>query len=155
MPEVFTDTETVPYVRNQLVMPKSLEKAFAYFNQWKKMWKGANVAYEYHFWRHQYYDVSGIGLADITNQDVKAYKKQDVNGIIEDGSQRSFFPTGLVFYTYARTLFDNALSVDEITEDYFSCAFGEDWKEMVPNAVYEYITENGLTEKVINLLKKK
>lgn len=29
-----------------------------------------------------------------------------------------------------------------------------DWKAMVPNAVYEYIIENGLTEKVINLLKK-
>ena len=31
---------------------------------------------------------------------------------------------------------------------------GTEWKDMVPNAVYEYIVENGLTEKVINLLKK-
>ena len=31
---------------------------------------------------------------------------------------------------------------------------GTDWKDMVPNAVYEYITEKGLTEKVIKLLKK-
>ena len=32
---------------------------------------------------------------------------------------------------------------------------GTDWKDMVPNAVYEYIVENGLTEKVIKLLEKK
>ena len=31
---------------------------------------------------------------------------------------------------------------------------GDDWKAMVPNAVYEYIIEHGLTEKVIKLLKK-
>lgn len=31
---------------------------------------------------------------------------------------------------------------------------GDEWKHMVPNAVYEYIIENNLTEKVIKLLKK-
>ena len=31
---------------------------------------------------------------------------------------------------------------------------GDEWKDMVPNAVYEYIVENQLTEKVIKLLKK-
>lgn len=29
-----------------------------------------------------------------------------------------------------------------------------EWNDMVPNAVYEYITKNGLTEKVIKLLQK-
>jgi hypothetical protein len=29
-----------------------------------------------------------------------------------------------------------------------------EWKDMVPNAVYLYVVENGLTEKVIKLLKK-
>ena len=31
---------------------------------------------------------------------------------------------------------------------------GEDWKQMVPNAVYDYIIENGLTEKVRLALSK-
>ena len=31
---------------------------------------------------------------------------------------------------------------------------GSDWKDMVPNAVYNYIVENNLTEKVIKLLKR-
>ena len=30
-----------------------------------------------------------------------------------------------------------------------------DWKEMVPNAVYNYIIENGLTDKVKQLMQKK
>ena len=39
----------------------------------------------------------------------------------------------------------------EIREKIYS---GNEWKDMVPNAVYEYIVENGLTEKVIKLLQK-
>jgi len=31
---------------------------------------------------------------------------------------------------------------------------GTEWKDMVPNAVYEYVIANGLTEKVIKLLNK-
>ena len=138
VPEVFAEAETMPYVRNQLKMPDSLEENFAYFHKWREMWKGANVAYEYHFWRHQYLDMGGTELADVINQDVKAYKQQEVNGVIQDGSQRSFFPTGLVFYTYARTLYDNTLTSEQIAEEYFSCAFGEDWKEF-----YEYLKALG------------
>ncbi|MBQ2876700.1 MAG: DUF4838 domain-containing protein [Clostridia bacterium] len=123
------DTECVPYVRNKNVLPRSLESSIAYFNKWKEMWNGANLTYEYHFWRHQYLDVSGTALARRINEDIKAYYDVGMSGIIEDGSQRSFFPTGLPFYTYARTLYDVSLSYEEILEEYLSCAFGEDWKE--------------------------
>ena len=69
---------------------------------------------------------------------MRGYKKYDVNGIIEDGSQRSFFPTGLPFYTYARSLFDTSLTADEIAEDYFSHAFGE-----AKDEVKAYLAELG------------
>lgn len=128
LPKWGVQKATVPYKRNQNVMPADLEEYFAYFNEWKKMWKGANLSYEYHFWRHQAFDLSGIVLSKRINEDIKVYKAYDVNGMIEDGSQRSFFPTGLAFYTYARTLFDTSLSAEEIAEDYFSHAFGSDWK---------------------------
>jgi hypothetical protein len=138
LPETMPKIELTPYKLNENVMPDTLAASFAYFEKWKEIWKGPNVAYEYHFWRHQYYDVTGTSLAHIVNQDVRAYKKHGVNGIIEDGSQRSFFPTGLVFYTYARTLFDKSLSAGAIAEEYFSCAFGKDWKQF-----YSYLEELG------------
>ncbi|MBO5868548.1 MAG: DUF4838 domain-containing protein, partial [Oscillospiraceae bacterium] len=134
LPETMPEIELVPFDLNNNVMPDTLEGSFAYFNKLKEMWKGANVAYEYHFWRHQYYNVCGLGLARVINKDVSAYKKYDVNGIIQDGSQRSFFPTGLAFYVYARTMFNDSLSYEELVEEYFSCAFGEDWK-----AFYDYL----------------
>ena len=134
LPEKMDAIELTPFNLNQNVMPNTLAGSFAYFEEWKKMWKGSNVAYEYHFWRHQYYNVCGLALANIINQDVRAYRKYDVNGIIQDGSQRSFFPTGLAFYVYARTMYDDSQTYEALVEDYFSCAFGEDWK-----AFYTYL----------------
>ena len=32
---------------------------------------------------------------------------------------------------------------------------GTEWKDMVPPSVYQYIVENNLTDKVINLLNNK
>ena len=128
LPETMPKIELTPYKLNENVMPDTLAASFAYFEKWKEMWKGSNIAYEYHFWRHQYYNVCGLGLAKVINDDVRAYKKYDVNGIIQDGSQRSFFPTGLAFYVYARTMYNDTLTYDELVEEYFSCAFGKDWK---------------------------
>ncbi|MBO5101378.1 MAG: hypothetical protein J6C39_02495, partial [Clostridia bacterium] len=65
-------------------------------------------------------------------------KEYRVNGIVEDGSQRSFFPSGLAFYTYARTLFDTSLSFEDIAEDYLSNIYGEDWRDF-----YNYLDKLG------------
>ncbi len=134
--------ESMPsYPKNELVMPKDLEEYFYHFLDWKcRFWSGSNLCYEYHFWRHQYYDVGGIELAKRINEDIKVYKKYGINGVIEDGSQRSFFPNGFAFYTYARTLFDTSLSVSDIAEDYFPYAYGEDWR-----LFYSYLDELGRT----------
>ena len=126
------------YVRNKNEFPKNLEEYMAHYNEWRKTWQGYNVSYEYHFWVQQAYDVSGIHLARILNDDVRGYKAHGIDGIIEDGSQRSFFPTGLAFYSYARSLFNAETSADEIIEDYFSCAFGDDWKKF-----YDYLVKLG------------
>lgn len=126
------------YVRNRNELPNTFEGVFAHYEHWKKSWNGASIAYEYHFWRHQYYDLGGIALAKNVYNDVRFYHKNGVSGVIEDGSQRSFFPTGLAFYTYARALFDVNLSFEEITEDYMQTAFGDTWHEY-----YEYLYSLG------------
>jgi hypothetical protein len=126
------------YVRNQNELPRDFEVLFKQFKEWTEGWNGANLCYEYHFWKNQIWDVGGTSLGKIINRDVKFYKENNINGVIQDGSQRSYFPTGLVFYTYARTLFNTELSFEEISEEYFSCAFGEDWKKF-----YDYLDKLG------------
>ena len=119
---------TLPFNLNHNVFPADLTEFFAYYKEWQRTWGGAAFCYEYHFWRHQACELSGTVLAKRIIEDVVTYKKNGINGVIEDGSQRSYFPTGLAFYTYARILYDNSLTYDQISEEYFSHAFGEDWK---------------------------
>ena len=121
--------KTRPYERNKLTYPESLDEYFAYFAEWKKFWTGNAFSYEYHFWHHQYKDHAHINFSKRISEDIKEYKRRGVNGIVEDGSQRSFFPTGLAFYTYARTLYDISLTPEEIAKDYFDTAFGEGAEE--------------------------
>ena len=72
------------------------------------------------------------------NSDIRHDGKIDISGVIQDGSQRSFFPTGLAFYNYARTLYDSSFTFEELVEEYFSCAFGEDWRKF-----YDYLKRLG------------
>ena len=119
-----------PFVLNKMEKPDTLDGFFAHLEEWQAWWKGSVFAYEYHFWWHQV-DPSMLSHAERIWEDVRVYQSKGVHGLIEDGSQRSFFPGGLGFYTYARTLYDTSLTFEEIVEEYFSCAYGEDWKEVL------------------------
>ncbi len=120
--------ELDPFARNNIRMPQDLDTYLAYFEEWKKKWKGSNVCFEYHFWKHQYYDPSAFELSRRIFEDIEAYRAKNIDGIIACGSQRSYFPNGLAYYVFARKQFDLSLTLEEITEDYFAHAYGDDWK---------------------------
>ncbi len=119
----------VPYVRNKNVFPEGMAASLAYLHEWQKSWDGDCFCYEYHFWIHQAMDPSGLYLARLIYDDVRGLAKHNLRGIVEDGSQRSFFPNGFAFYVYGETLFDSSVEFEALAEDYFSHAYGADWKE--------------------------
>jgi len=127
-------SKVVPYDRNKTKRPRGMAECLAYLHEWKKTWPGDCFCYEYHFMDFQYMDISNMFMSKILYDDIVAQKKQGLNGIVEDGSQRSYFPTGFQFYVYGETLYDSSVSFDKLKEDYFSHAYGENWK-----AVVEYL----------------
>ncbi|MBQ8605494.1 MAG: DUF4838 domain-containing protein [Clostridia bacterium] len=122
------DSKIMPYIRNELVMPKGMAENLAYLNEWQKMWKGDIFCYEYHFWQAQYKDIGSMYLAKIIYDDIQGLAKNGLSGIVEDGSQRSYFPTGFQFFVYGETLYDTGRTFESLKEEYFSAAFGEDWQ---------------------------
>ena len=124
-------SKTVPYERNNIKNPVGMSECLGYLDLWKRDWKGDCFCYEYHFMTGQMSDVSNLYSSKILHEDIVSLKKHGLNGIIEDGSQRSFFPTGFQFYVYGETLFDREVSFEELRDDYFSHAFGERWREVV------------------------
>ena len=129
LPQEGITAKPSPYVPNGITMPKTLDLYLAHFEDWKKTWKGANLCYEYHFWRHRIYDPSGLSLANRIYEDIDAYRSFSVDGLIQCGSQRSFFPNGFAYYVHARHLFDADVPYEVLLKDYFSYAYGEDYGE--------------------------
>jgi len=114
---------------NKNLHPSGMGECLAYLDEWQKVWDGDCFCYEYHFWVHQCYDVGGMFFSRLLHDDITALKQNRLSGIVEDGSQRSFFPTGFPFYVYGETLYDSSVSFEELKKDYFSHAFGKDWEK--------------------------
>ena len=140
--------EPLPYERNAWQTPSSAEENQALLNQWFELWKGDNFAYEYHFWRHQVRDPGGLYIAKRIYEDIRALKYMNLRGIVEDGSQRSFFPNGFAIYVYAETLMNRDCDFEAVKEDYFSHIYGPDWKKAVSllsriSAAFDYEYTSG------------
>ncbi len=119
------------YCRNKNSLPKSVNEYIAHAEKWRQKCNVPVFVYEYHYWKAQYRDLGVLDSARIICNDIKGYKSNGCDGVVEDGSQRSYFPNGFSFYTYASTLFDTSVDFDSLKKDYFSHAYGEDWEKVV------------------------
>ena len=128
LPPLKEDFKKLPYVRNKLKLPETLTENIEYLKDWNKSYRGLKIAFEYHFWRHNVLEPTGVGLARRIVEDVKAYKAQDIDGMIEDGTVRCFFPNGYALYAAARSMYDITLDESDIAKDYFPYLYGEDWE---------------------------
>ena len=129
--------EVTPFALNvKGSMPKTVEEYLVHAQNWQKSAGCPSMVYEYHFWLQQYRDPGMMSFSKIIYDDVKGYKANGFDGLIEDGSQRSYFPNGFNFYVYASTLFDTSVNYEELKRDYFSHAYGEIWEDVV-----DYLTK--------------
>jgi len=122
--------EPPAYQRNKWETPQSAESNLAFLRDWQKFWTGPAFCYEYHFWRHQYLDPGGLYIARRVYEDVRSLKFMGLDGFVEDGSQRSFFPNGFAIYIYAEALMNRDCDYDAVLEDYFSHIYGDAWQEV-------------------------
>ena len=123
------DIEITKYERNNMSLLSTIDEYIIYAKEWQRRCGISVITYEYHFYVNQYKAPDVLSYAKTLYSDVRGYKKHGFLGIIEDGTQRCFFPNGINMYVYASTLFDTSCDFDALIEDYFSHAYGDDWKE--------------------------
>ena len=119
--------QPLPYVRNNWETPKAAEVNLALLKAWQENWKGPSFEYEYHFWRAHLKDPGGQYVARRIYEDIRGLKYMGLDGIVEDGSQRGFFPDGFAMAIYAATLLDHNCDYEAELADYFSHTYGQDW----------------------------
>ncbi len=114
-----------PYIRNVSSRFDTLEEYVYRAHQWEKQAGMKPFVYEYHFWKEQFYNPSPLSLTKRIRDDVVAYSDNGFIGMMEDCSQRHFFPNALGFTVYGSTLFDLKADHDKTVEDYCAHAYGE------------------------------
>jgi len=120
-----------PYILNKSSRLDTMEEYIVRANLWRKFAPCNSFAYEYHFWKHQFYAPGVLSFAKRLVEDVISYRDNGFGGMIQDGSQRSYFPNGFNYYCYASKLFDNSLTFEELKEDYFTHAYGDQWERVL------------------------
>ena len=148
------EPEMKPYVLNNLEMPGPLDEYLVYEKAWKKQCKSDTFAFEYHFWKHHQYDLSGLQMAKRIYEDTLCYLERGISGIMQCGSQRGFTPNGFAFYVHARAQYDISVPYDELMREFYSAAYGDGWEtfkntlEKLSDAVpYEYLSQPKAAER--------
>lgn len=118
----------IPYERNAWRAPTSMAEVYSLLNEWRKIYPGEIDVYEYHYWIHQYRDPGLMSMSRRLYEDVRSYKPCGMNGCMQDGSNKSFFPHGFHGHIYAEALMHRDCDYEAELADYFSHLYGQDWK---------------------------
>jgi len=120
------DKELPPYVRNALILPKSLHQNLAQLRRWQQIFDGDSFDFDYHLmWAHMNdpgYEASARNI----HADMRALETIHLDGMVSCQIQRSFFPTALPFQVMAATLWDRTCDYDTVADRYYQDAFGKD-----------------------------
>jgi hypothetical protein len=117
-----------PYRRNNLILPGGFDAMLSCLDSWKPVFDGRKFLFEYHLYTDHYFDPGYMSIARGILSDAQNLKKIEFEGIMDDKTQRSYFPTGLPSSIMGEGMFDTSLDFDEYAEKYFKAAFGNEWK---------------------------
>nr|WP_307992223.1 DUF4838 domain-containing protein [uncultured Niameybacter sp.] len=130
--EVKTEEEVIePFELNKIKLPSSVTKYIQFLKEWQQVFKGDSFDFDYHLGRAHYGDAGYYKIAEVIYKDVRHLKHLGLNGLLSCQQQRTFFPTALPNYVMGRTLWNDELLFEDLVEEYFSNAFGENYKACI------------------------
>lgn len=124
----------MPYRRNQIVLPHTLEENIAFLEAWKAGYDTDSFVYDYPLGRAHYGDLGYHHIARIISSDIKELSSLKLNGYISCQELRAALPNAFPNYVMGRTLWNKNLSFEILEEEYYSALYGSDW-----STVKEYL----------------
>lgn len=120
--------ETKPFAYNEDMPRNTGELNIAFWRKWLDIYDGDTVVFDYQLMWNHHTDPGYYSVAKLISRDIKDLGRQGLNGMLSCQLLRSAFPNGLPQYTMAKTLWNKELSFEEIKDDYFVTAYGENAK---------------------------
>lgn len=124
-----------PFHRNKLKFPSSPGVNLKMLGEWRKVFAGECVDFDYHLmWAH-HYDLGQMAMARVLHKDVRDLRKLGMDGFISCQNQRASFPTGIWMHLMGKTLWDARTPFSPTVDDYLADVFGPGGR-----AVREYLS---------------
>jgi len=117
-----------PWKRNDFAIEGGLDLALSFIDGWKAVFDGPKFVYEYLFYTRHYSDPGYMAFARMIANNAKQLSVTEFHGIMSDGTQRAFFPTGLPYSVFGEFLFDTSIDTKDYINRYLADSFGEDWE---------------------------
>ncbi|MBQ4119655.1 MAG: DUF4838 domain-containing protein [Clostridia bacterium] len=133
--EAFPDkynVKTIPeYKTNGFVMPVSVDENLAFIPEWKKVFSGDVVDFDYHLMWDHIFDAGGEAISKIAHQDIKNFDNLGFNGFISCQLQRNAFPSSIAMTTIAKALWKSNFDFDAMRRKLYAATFGQDSAELL------------------------
>lgn len=128
--------ELPPYELNAEIKRNTTENTVSFLSEWQKIFKGDSFDFDYHLMWDHHTDPGYYNVAKNLHSDMASLERIGLNGMVSCQLLRSAFPTGLPQYAMASALWNKNKSFEEVSNEYFTAAFGENAK-----AVEGYLAE--------------
>lgn len=119
------------YIRNQLVIPKTLEGQLSFLKGWQNMFNGDSFVYDYPLGRAHYGDFGYVHISDLIAKDIKALDSMKLNGYISCQELRAGMPNNLPNYIMGQLLWNVHLDAEVIKQSYFRAMYGENYEKVL------------------------
>ena len=123
--------EPAKYVRNQIVLPNSLEENLACLKAWQDRFDGDSFVYDYPLGRAHYGDLGYMNISKTIYTDIQNLDRIGLRGYISCQELRAGFPHNFPNYVMGKMLVDPSRDWIGLEEEYFSVMYGNNWKEAV------------------------
>lgn len=130
------ERELPEYKRNHITLPVNLAENLAFLRGWQKQFHGEGFVYDYPLGRAHYGDFGYVHIANVIHSDIQKISQMGLDGYMSCQELRAAFPNAFPNYVMGRTLFQKELTIEGLTEEYFSACYGSSWLQ-----VLEYLTE--------------
>lgn len=144
--------QTAPYIRNQLIFPRSAAENVAYLRDWqKKQLKGDSFLFDYHLMWNQYKEPGYRHLSRVIYEDMCNLVNLGLSGNVSCEVYTCQIPHDFPHRIMARTLWNRNLDYRTEENQYFVEAFGEDhglvfdYLDSISSAfsiIYRYYTDS-------------
>lgn len=122
--------ELPPFELNNNTVPRTdFILNMSFLNEWRKNFEGDIFFFEYHLYSDHYCDPGYCQISDRLMRDLKLLDTIGIKGYMHCSTPRKSMPTSYPMYMSGRILMDPTLGEEEISEDYYSAAFGKDWRK--------------------------